>query len=92
MLAMRCNELTLPLLPKNPLACKRELPLHSCTGKVPLLLMWGGRNTPVCKGHYPSIAALATCWKALLPLKNIHTISTNTDPYTNTYAYAYTHT
>ncbi len=32
----------------------------------------GGRNPPVCKGHYPSIAALVMCCKALLPLKNIH--------------------
>ncbi len=32
----------------------------------------GRRNPPVCKGHCPSIAALATCCKALLPLKNIH--------------------
>jgi hypothetical protein len=34
----------------------------------------GEGNPPMCKGHYPSIAALATCCKALLPLplKNIH--------------------
>ncbi len=72
MLAMCCDALTLPLLPKNPPACKGGSPLHCCTGKAPLLLFGGGRNPPVCKGHYPSIAALATCCKALLPLKNIH--------------------
>jgi hypothetical protein len=63
----------------HSLSCQRTL--QHAMGDCPCIAalarrsstIWGGeRNPPVCKGHCPSIAALATCCKALPPLKNIH--------------------
>jgi hypothetical protein len=61
-----------PSLAKEPSSMQGEIApalLHRQGTPPPF---GGGRNPPVCKGHYPSIPALATSCKALLPLKNIH--------------------